>query len=266
MSISARPSAAFTAILTNAPQGLAGILTLGIRALPSEDVVSAASTADITETVMLDATSNYEGTRTAPADAGQYEVVWLYGATEVTESLVVSGVDFGTEVTPTLADVSAILHARLRARGGADVVVFGPTTNPTGDVVETLIAQQAPMVLMDVGDTSDTGLPCASADVVRAAIRTLIAQRVAAVIELSYWPEEVATTQTAEDFWRQIVEIDQPRVVQAARECRLGEVVPGDEGESLQPVYNFRGVGEPVSTGENSAVVYPPLDPITRPW
>lgn len=92
MSITARPSTTFTAILTGAPNALGSTLTAGIRELPSGTMVSAAANTGIVETD-IGATSNYVATRTAPDDVtASYEVVWLVSGVEnATEDLHVSG-------------------------------------------------------------------------------------------------------------------------------------------------------------------------------
>lgn len=143
---------------------------------------------------------------------------------------------------PDLHDIAALLHTRLRARGGSVPATFDTTTSPTAEQVLRLIDLEAPMVLMDTGSLEDADLPCSAANrqTVRAAVRTIIAKRVAAQVELSFWTEEVvASGRTAEEWFNYIVNVDQPRVVQAAAECRAGEVEPDSEGAALKPEWTF---------------------------
>lgn len=107
MSITVRPGATFTAILTDAPQGLVGTLTLGVRELPSETVFSAAAATEITESTQPDSTSNYSGVRTAPTDTTQeYEVFWTNGSIEITEDLHIVG--FAPPLGGDLTDLEGV--------------------------------------------------------------------------------------------------------------------------------------------------------------
>lgn len=149
------------------------------------------------------------------------------------------------EVIPTLEDVAAILHERVQAEGGHSATTFSTTTNPTAAQVEAIIDMQVPLALIEFGDVTTEALTCPTADDIQAAIRTLLAMRVAAVVELSYWPQDAVSGDTAEEFWRRIVEIETPKVVAAASECRTGGVVPGDAGDggggiAMAPVYQFQ--------------------------
>lgn len=162
---------------------------------------------------------------------------------------------------PTPDDVAALLRARLRTAGGQVPESFTTDTSPTEEQVFRYIAMQAPLVMIDVGDLSDDALKCATAQDVRDAVRTLIAQRAAAAIELAYWPDSVVNSgPAAGDYWSQVVEIDQPRVVAAARECRLGEIEPGDEQQAAtSPSYQFDVYG-----GETLADRF--VKPMNRRW
>lgn len=187
MSITARPGDTFTAVLTGAPQGLVGTLTLGIRELPSESVVSPQATAGITETVLGDSTSNYSGERTAPTDTSKlYEVVWVNGATELTEDLHLSGFAAPAELLPTVDEVAALLTARTVDDGGNTVGTFTDATTPTGAQVTDLIDKAWRDVRRELGpevaDTDDDSL--------KADLRDLTALRVAMYVELSYYPEQ----------------------------------------------------------------------------
>jgi hypothetical protein len=162
---------------------------------------------------------------------------------------------------PSLEDVSALLHARLRERGGAVPDTFTTSTEPTAGQVLRIIGQEASMVLIDTGSLAPDKLVCAEASTILDAVRALIAKRVAAVLELSYWPDSVVNSgPAAGDYWSQVVEVDQPRVVAAARECRLGEVEPGDEQQAAtSPSYQFDVYG-----GETFADRF--VKPMNRRW
>lgn len=221
------PGAPFTAELLDAAQGLVGTLTVGIYTSPEEVEVTAPTTAGIVEFEQGDGTSNYQATLTAPPVVGNYMIVWTAGAATGTDDLTVRGFDASEDVVPTRDDVAAILHQRLNAGGGNTAVTFDANTSPTATQVDRLIAMWAPLILIEFGDLSDDKLVCGSADAIRAAVRSLIAASVARVVELSYWPRDVVGRDTAEAYWAALIDRQLPKVVEAARECRQGEDVPG---------------------------------------
>jgi hypothetical protein len=238
VSITARPDATFVADLTGAPSG--ATVRCGIRRIPTGSMVSALSATGVTETALGGGVSNYTATRTAPsvasegdADGPRYQVVWeVAGLESATEDLFVTATyQPSAETIPDVSDVSAILQERVKGQGGNVVAEFDSTTRPSATQVETIIDMQAPLVLIEFGDLSDTAMICANADV-------------AAVVELSFWPQDTVGQDTAEAFWRRIVEVDTPKVVSAARECRSGDVVPGGDGDAgggiaMRPAYSF---------------------------
>jgi hypothetical protein len=251
MSITARPESAFAADLTGAPSG--ATVRCGIRQIPAGTMASALSATGVTETALGGGVSNYTAARTAPSvtseadvDGPRYQVVWeVAGVESATEDLLVTATyQPSADTIPDVSDVSAILQERVKGQGGNIVTEFDSTTRPTATQVEMIIDLQAPLVLVEFGDLSDTAMICANADEIRAAVRTLIAARVAAVVELSFWPQDAVGHDTAENFWRRIVEIDTPKVVAAARECRLGNIVPGGDGDggggiAMRPAFTF---------------------------
>lgn len=238
-----QPSENFTAELLDSAQGLVGTLTVGVYTSPAETVVTAPSTVGITEYAQGDGTSNYQVTLTAPATVGKYVVVWRAGAAEGTEDLTVQGFVASVDVVPSVDDVAAILHQRLNAGGGNTAVTFDANTSPTATQVQRLIDMQAPLVLVEFGDLSDTALICSDADSIRAAVQSLIAAQVAKIVELSYWPQDVTGRDTAGAFWQELIDRQLPKVVQAAAECRTGADVPGggpgEGGRYLPPRWQF---------------------------
>lgn len=193
MSITARPGESFTAILTGAPQGLVGTLTLGIRELPSETVTSAQATTGITATNLGDSTANYSGVRTAPTDTTKlYEVVWLNGSVETTEDLHVSGTVPAASLVPDLADVGALLRARTVDDNGNELGTFTSATRPTNTEVLSLIDDAVRDVRRHVGPALDT----TEDDNLLASAKKLAAIRAAMLVELSYFPEQVADDQS----------------------------------------------------------------------
>jgi hypothetical protein len=144
---------------------------------------------------------------------------------------------------PTPSDVALILRGRLRVLGGAVPDTWTADTNPTRTQVQGIIDLQAPLVLVQTGNVD--GLTCADADTVRNAVKAIIAQRVALVIEMGYWAEEIeASGRDLSREWRDLNDTDLKAVVEAARECRQGEVLPGGDGPgeggiALAPAFGF---------------------------
>lgn len=152
------------------------------------------------------------------------------------------------EWIPIVDDIAAVLHARLVEAGGARAVTFTDDTQPTATQVETLIAQQSALVLVDTGPLD--ALACASSANILAAARALIAQRVALIVELSYWPEDVGDERNASQAWNLLVERDQPKVVAAARECRAASNADDDDaGPAMRPRGSF---GAPITVGRKT--------------
>lgn len=133
--------------------------------------------------------------------------------------------------TPTL--VARILRARLIHVGGVVVDDFDSSTRPTRADVEDLITMHAPLVLMRVGPIGTGHLHCADQNMLRLAVATIIAQRVAVSIEQSFVPEEFGEFSAANtDAFRQEIEADIANLVTAIERCRASDDEGGDGGES----------------------------------
>jgi hypothetical protein len=145
---------------------------------------------------------------------------------------------------PTPADVATYLPRRWREPGGNYQPEPTTTTIPTLDQVQAIIDAQAALVLAATGDIVGTPLACGDAEQVNLAVAAVIAMRAAKIVELSFWPEEVADNRDTASEWQAIITTDQAAVIAAARECRAGEVLPGDEGDAgggpvVAPAFNF---------------------------
>ena len=86
---------------------------------------------------------------------------------------------------PTLADIGAIMRARTKTVNGDEIGTFTDETRPTGEEVNRIILQAA----NDVTSTYDTDIPVAA---YRWATQA-ITYRAAKLIEISYFPEQIAT-------------------------------------------------------------------------
>jgi hypothetical protein len=131
--------------------------------------------------------------------------------------------------TPTL--VARILRARVVLLGGRHVEDFTAETDPTRAEIEALITMHAPLVLMRTGSLA---LTCTDAGMLQQAAATLIAERVAIEVELSYVPEEVQdNAAAANDLRRQQITDDIEALVTAVERCRTAD--GGSDGGSVSP-------------------------------
>lgn len=90
-----------------------------------------------------------------------------------------------SDYTPDVASVGALLRARTRDTNGAEIGTFTEQTRPTGDQVLSLIRTAVGDLSSAVG--SDLALEF------HVAAQQLAVYRAAALIELSFYPEQVAT-------------------------------------------------------------------------
>jgi len=86
---------------------------------------------------------------------------------------------------PTLADIGAIMRARTKTVNGDEIGTFNDETRPTGEEVNRIIMQAA----SDVTSGVDTDIPESAYRWARQAIT----YRAAKLIEISYFPEQIAT-------------------------------------------------------------------------
>jgi hypothetical protein len=123
--------------------------------------------------------------------------------------------------------VAALVRVRTRDDLGATEGTFTADTRPTAADVTALIANEAPLVTIRTGNLD--ALACATAADVKDAAAQILAKRVAAIIEASYRPDEVAEGRTVADFYQGDYATDLAALVEAASECRAegGDVAPG---------------------------------------
>lgn len=134
--------------------------------------------------------------------------------------------------------VSALVRARTRDDFGNELGIFTDKTRPTAQEVEVLYDSEAAMVSLTTGSLTD--LACPSADRIRQGAMQVIAKRVAAIIEASYRPDEVAQGRTVADFYQGDRDADLDALTAAAGQCRIYE--PGDPeggGSALDPIGYF---------------------------
>lgn len=128
---------------------------------------------------------------------------------------------------PSVQDVADLVRARTRDDLGQEIGTFDETTRPTADSVGRLIASEASIVLLRTGPLD--ALACPNAADVRKGAANVIAKRVAAIVEASYRPDEVAEGRTVADFYQGSQEDDLEALATAAATCAAWTPEPGDD-------------------------------------
>lgn len=122
-------------------------------------------------------------------------------------------------------DVATLLRARTQDSTDVEVGVWSTTTRPALDEVERILSMSETMVLGQTGDI--TALTCATADSVRGQAATMVALMSAMLVELSYFPEQVASNRSAYEQYAAMWQNFMPALVQAVAECVGGGVEAG---------------------------------------
>lgn len=136
-----------------------------------------------------------------------------------------------SEITTTVQSVANLLRARTKDNLGNEVGTFNENTRPTEAEVEGLISEATGDLVSGLG-----GDPCN--DRLAAKGQTVVALRVAMLIELGYFPEQVQSGQSPYDKIRDLYDNALKEVVEGvAKEC--GGQGSGDDGAGNLPKYDF---------------------------
>lgn len=131
---------------------------------------------------------------------------------------------------PEVDEVAALLRARTQDDHDDEIGTFDDTTRPTGTEVELLIRQAATVVYGRVGSVDADVLICPTAQDIIDGSKYHVAMLAAMLVELSYFPEQVRSDRSAFQYYMQLWDDSIGALVEAARECRGGEVTPDEEG------------------------------------
>lgn len=244
--IYAKPDEDFTALLNGADTGLVGTLTYQVER-PDGSTWKVATTTGIVEVEP----GSYVVTAQAPADAGMYVIVWKANGITTSEELVVTytlpipeaPTEEEVSITPTIAEVAALLRARTKDTNGNEVGTFNGNTRPTNANVEVLIGFAVDKVQSDIG-----GALCADAEAAGLPdkVRNAGALYAAMLVELSYFPEQVAAGRSPYDkikeLWAEDITILKTEVAQI---CGVGSG-EGASANTGKPAYDFSQTVSPL--------------------
>lgn len=131
---------------------------------------------------------------------------------------------------PGIGDVGDVLRARTKDTNGVELGIFNADTRPTGDQVTGLIATASGDLAAVIGsDIPEPTWPLA---------QSVGAIGAAMLIELSYFPEQVATGRSPYDQLRELYEARMSRLKDAVVDAG-GTVTDDASIVARSPVYHF---------------------------
>jgi hypothetical protein len=159
-----------------------------------------------------------------------------------------------------LAAVGALLRARTTERGtaGNELGTFTPNTRPTGDEVLMLRTSADQDISVETGDLTDLVVTDEIAAKLTVQYGSLLALRTAMLVELSYFPEQVATGRSAYAQYEKMYDKRLASFVTAIEQAGTGDE-PGAVDDAVMPVFSFPPA--PCDPGE---IPVSPCDP--RRW
>jgi hypothetical protein len=146
-------------------------------------------------------------------------------------------------VTPSLVswpatpdDVAALLRARTQDSSDEELDTWTDDTRPTLSEVERLLFMAQSIVLGSTGPLNSEVLTCSTADDIMTQAATTVALLAAMLVELSYFPEQVQSSRSAYEQYRDLFWGPDGKsgmvgdLVEAVRECIEGGVTPDPAG------------------------------------
>lgn len=129
-------------------------------------------------------------------------------------------------------DVAALLRARTKDSAGVEVGVFSDQTRPTLGQVQQQIDLARSFIVTRLGVVPDT---CA------AGLETLVALLAAMLVELGYWPEQVASEQSPYLHYQALYQ----EGLTALAECVAGNQPGAGQDPASWRVYDVSVAGPP---------------------
>jgi hypothetical protein len=140
---------------------------------------------------------------------------------------------------PTVDEVGALLRARTQNDDDDEIGTFDDTTRPTGEEVELIIAQATSIVLGRTGSVDSPPMTCDMAPDIRTNAQTCVTMLAVILIELSYFPEQVRSDRSAYEDYRSLWNDQMRFLIDAAAECRGGEILPDQGGQGQGEGYRY---------------------------
>jgi hypothetical protein len=140
-------------------------------------------------------------------------------------------------------DVAALLRARTQDNTDVEVGAWTDETRPTLAEVERLLVMAQSIVVGQTGPLTPEVLVCASVNDILTQAATVVALLAAMLVELSYFPEQVQSSRSAYEQYRDLFWGPDGKsgmigdLVSAVHECIAGGVEPdsGVDGISVPP-------------------------------
>lgn len=162
-------------------------------------------------------------TNLATLAAGWYKVSWQDLSGQINEAQPIHNVQHSRpEFWPAISDVGALLRARTTDTNGNELGTFTDATRPTAQQAEDMIGNAARDVAIKIGnDIPDNLVPAA---------QSLVTLKAAMYIELSYFPEQVATGRSPYEQYKALYDETLPSLIEAVQN---EEAAAGDEDSTL---------------------------------
>lgn len=160
----------------------------------------------------------------APAPTGWFSVEWIDSQARVQLAGPVE-LPAVSVWAPSVGDVASRVALFTREAGGGLALTFTDRTVPTASMVQAMIGNDFPLMLIRTGDLAL--LQCPTADDIRHAVRSIVAERVALQVMEMYRPEDTADGRLGIEARRTALAAETNEVVSAAAECLTGAVIPG---------------------------------------
>lgn len=170
-------------------------------------------------------------TDVATLEAGWYQVIFEDASADTSPTAPIHNLpSLDAAFYPLVSDVGAILRARTKSATGAELGTFTAETRPTYDQTVRLIASASKDVLNAVDDDIPVRLYNDAQDV--------IALGAALLVELSYFPEQVASGRSPYDQLKELYDMRLSRLMTAVgRED--AEDATGDPGATGRVSHSF---------------------------
>ncbi len=155
-----------------------------------------------------------------------------------------------SEYTPTPAEVGALVRARTVDSGGNETGTFTNLTRPNEAEVLSLIADTVQECYPYFGQTIPESLG-EEKHALREAAKRCIAFGVAALIEISYFPEQVGANRSPYKMYQERFEKGQKAIQKAIADLEAGDE-PGTDDNAQLAMYDGFPVDEGGMVGWNS--------------